>query len=102
MVYLLHFSQPLGNTANPHGYAQHYIGYCKDGELDRRLAVHRSGNGARIMAAVRAAGIGYTVAVVWGERGRDYERWLKRQKHASRFCPICKMALADAAGGERA
>jgi hypothetical protein len=25
-VYLLHFLEPIGNPANPHAMAQHYIG----------------------------------------------------------------------------
>jgi predicted GIY-YIG superfamily endonuclease len=84
MVYLLHFHKPVG------GRAWHYLGYCKDGELDRRLAIHRSGNGARIMRAAVEQGIGWTVALTLvGDR--KLERELKRKKHASRFCPICKM-----------
>lgn len=79
-VYLLHFDAPLH-------HARHYIGYAKD--IDARLDDHRTGNGARIMQAVADAGITWRLARVWPDAGRPYERQLKRQKHAARFCPIC-------------
>lgn len=86
-VYLLHFEQPLGDVGNPHGQAQHYIGFTDD--LDARLEAHRKGNGAAIMAAVSRAGIGWTLARTWAG-GRDLERQLKRRKKARCLCPLCK------------
>ncbi len=77
--YLLHFDRPYKHAA-------HYLG-CTD-DLATRLQSHRSGNGARLMEVVSAAGIGFIVARV-GEGGFDLERKLKHQKHHSRLCPLC-------------
>ena len=86
-VYLIHFDQPIGDLNNPHGQAQHYIGYTDD--LEARLKRHRQGNGAAIMAAVKAAGIDWQLVRVWdGDRG--LERKLKAQKNSPRLCPICR------------
>jgi len=86
-VYLIHFDTPLGNTDNPRGQAQHYIGYTDN--LAERIEAHRHGNGAAIMAAVCRAGIGWRVVRTW-VGGRDLERRLKRRKKARCLCPICK------------
>ena len=86
-VYLLHFERPLGDVSNPHGQAQHYIGFTDD--LDARLDAHRKGNGAAIMAAVSRAGIGWTLAQTCAG-GRDLEKQLKRRKKARCLCPLCK------------
>jgi hypothetical protein len=88
-VYLIHFDRPLGDVTNPHGTAQHYIGFANGDGLEARLEAHRSGNGARIMAAVEREGIGWQVVKTW-PGDRDLERRLKCQKHAARFCPICQ------------
>jgi len=87
MVYLLHFDKPVG------GRAWHYIGWCKDGqgELDRRLAVHRAGNGARILAAAIEQGVTWAIAATY-QGDRKLERQLKNRKHASRFCPMCRQS----------
>lgn len=86
-VYLIHFDAPLGNPDNPHGQAQHYIGFTDD--LPARLEAHRKGNGAAIMAAVNLAGIGWTLARTW-TGGRGLEKQLKRRKKARCLCPLCK------------
>ena len=78
VIYLLHFDRPFG-------HARHYMGSAV--ELERRLADHRNGNGARLMFWVAQAGIGWRLARTWkGCRGR--ERQLKQHGHA-RHCPIC-------------
>ncbi len=78
-VYLLHFKRP-------YKHARHYIGYTTD--LAARLAEHRAGRGARLIAVITSAGIGFELARTWsGGRGR--ERSLKRRHGASRFCPCC-------------
>src|SRR5215218_2216877 len=64
-------------------------------DLHRRLADHAAGigpsqGGARLMEAVRQAGIGFQLARVWeGTRGR--ERSLKRSGGAARRCPFCRL-----------
>ncbi|WP_188188904.1 endonuclease [Nonomuraea sp. SYSU D8015] len=79
-VYLLHFDRPFK-------HAKHYTGWTS-GDLDGRLAEHRAGRGARLLAVIKAAGIGFTVARIWAG-DRRLERSLKRQGGASRRCPSC-------------
>jgi predicted GIY-YIG superfamily endonuclease len=79
IVYLLHFDRP-------YQHACHYIGWTVD--LDARLASHAEGRGARLLAVVHAAGIGWALARTW-PGGRTRERQIKRQGGASRCCPLC-------------
>jgi len=85
MVYLIHFEQPLH-------HAQHYIGCVEGGrtELLRRLSRHRRGVGAKLMRAVTKAGIDWMCVETWPNLGRGFERWLKNQKNAKRYCPMCR------------
>ena len=103
IVYLIHFARPIGNLGSSYGRAQHYIGWTP-GTLEARLEVHRSGNGARIMAAVTAAGIDWQVTRTW-EGGRDFERELKRAKSTPRLCFACspgnRRRAVPRVGGER-
>jgi predicted GIY-YIG superfamily endonuclease len=80
-VYLIHFDRP-------YHHARHYIGYTDD--MDARLARHHAGNGSKLLAAVRKAGIEYEMVRTWEGVGRDFERELKNQKNAPRLCPVCK------------
>ena len=78
-VYLLHFDRP-------YRHARHYCGWTSD--LAGRLAEHRSGHGARLMAVINQAGIGFSLARTWaGTRLR--ERQIKCQGGLSRCCPDC-------------
>jgi hypothetical protein len=88
-VYLIHFAQSIGNPASPRGQAGHYLGVALDGNVGRRLAVHRAGTGAAIMRAVVEQGVPFLVARTW-IGGRQLERQLKRQHNASRLCPACR------------
>lgn len=89
-VYLIHFSRAIGDLDNPHGAAQHYLGYTDD--LAARLEAHRSGNGAAIMAAVAERGIEWVVARTWaGDRG--LERRLKNWHNSPKLCPICQQGV---------
>jgi hypothetical protein len=92
-VYLLHFDQPIGNTASRTGYAQHYTGWAAD--LMARLDAHRAHSDVKIMRAVRQAGIGWALARTW-QGSRNRERQIKNQGGASRFCPVCKGQPAEA------
>ena len=92
IIYLVHFDEPIGNRENRRGQAQHYIGHAVD--LAERLAEHANGNGARIMAAVVAYGIGWKVVRTW-KGGRKEERKLKNRKKARKICPICKKKFVD-------
>jgi predicted GIY-YIG superfamily endonuclease len=79
VVYLLHFERP-------YHHARHYLGTTSN--LKRRLAEHEAGRGARLLAVVQAAGIGWELARLW-PGGRDRERQLKRQGGHARLCPLC-------------
>ena len=87
-VYLLHFDRlyvpypgaPLRDCAG------HYVGWAKN--VKRRLAEHEAGRGARLLAVVRAAGIGWQLARLW-PGGQAWERQLKRQGGHARKCPLC-------------
>lgn len=47
-IYLIHFEKP-------YKHARHYLGYTND--LEKRLARHRNGNGARLIDVINNAGI---------------------------------------------
>jgi predicted GIY-YIG superfamily endonuclease len=81
-VYLLHFDRP-------YVHAKHYTGWTD--QLDTRLTEHAAGRGARLMAVITEAGIGFQLARTW-VGGRARERQLKLQGGASRHCPICLKA----------
>lgn len=78
-VYLLHFDAPFR-------HARHYCGWTAD--LANRLRDHHDGRGAKLLAAVNAAGIEWQLARTW-KGTRALERRLKRQGGASRRCPLC-------------
>jgi hypothetical protein len=90
-VYLLHFDRP-------YRHARHYLGWAAAGHLDSRIAAHRSGQGARLMAVITAAGIGFDLARTW-PGGRPRERQIKRQGGASRCCPLCGVKPRMVTGG---
>jgi len=54
-VYLLHFSAPI----SPAHTCQHYLGYAED--VDRRIAEHRAGTGARLTEVAKQRGITFEV-----------------------------------------
>lgn len=86
MIYVIRFSQRIGNPQNPRAQAQYYVGWCKDSKsaLERRLAEHRAGTGARITAAAVARGL--TLEVVFTMPGsRKVERQIKNQKNTRKF-----------------
>jgi len=79
VIYLIHLDQPLK-------HARHYLGYAED--LEARLERHRSGDGARLLAVLKSAGIGWELARTW-PGSRKLERQLKSRKDAPHICPIC-------------
>jgi predicted GIY-YIG superfamily endonuclease len=84
VIYVLRFSKPLGNPNNRRGSAQYYVGYCEDGGLDRRLAEHWAGQGAKITAAAVARGLSLEVVLTL-PGDRRTERAIKNQKNTARF-----------------
>jgi predicted GIY-YIG superfamily endonuclease len=78
-VYLVHLDRPFG-------HAKHYTGFALN--LRRRLAQHRRGKGAHLLALAQDAGITWQLARTW-EGTRAEERRLKNMGGASRRCPMC-------------
>jgi hypothetical protein len=84
MVYLLCFHAHLH-------HARHYLGFCDGAQnLDNRMALHRSGRGAKLVAAAVKAGIDFDVVRIWPNGDRNFERKLKNQKNGPRLCPMCE------------
>lgn len=81
MVYLIHFSQKLH-------HAQHYIGFVES-DLGSRIALHKAGRGAKLLAAINELKIEWQVVRIWREADRLFERKLKNYKKARCFCPVC-------------
>jgi predicted GIY-YIG superfamily endonuclease len=79
-VYLLHFGEP-------YFHARHYVGFARD--VSRRLRQHRAGRGARLMAAIAEAEIGFELARTWENVTRVFERRLHRNRNNPKCCPIC-------------
>ena len=80
-IYLLHFDQP-------YQHARHYTGWTQTGNLAARLSQHTKGHGARLIAVITQAGIGFVLArTIPGDRHK--ERAIKNAGGAVRYCPIC-------------
>lgn len=91
MIYLIHFDKP-------YKHAQHYRGYCEDDQLEARIARHRSGRGARLLAVIQAVGIGWRCVRTWPGADRRAERNLKKRGVAW-ICPICNPNLCTSTAG---
>ena len=88
LVYLVCLDALLGDFANPRGRAGHYLGWADD--VDARMAEHRAGRGARILAACVQHGIAFDVVRTRADVDRSFERRLKRQHNAWKHCPRCR------------
>lgn len=84
-VYLFHFHQPLGNTANRRAQASHYVGFSDD--LEARIAAQLAGKGAKLVAAALARGITYEL-YHW-PACLAVEKLIKRTKKTALYCPTC-------------
>jgi predicted GIY-YIG superfamily endonuclease len=82
-VYLIHISGKVS-------HAQHYIGYTTD--IARRYREHDKGGrlASPLLRAAKAMGYTLSLARVWPEGDRNFERKLKNYKKARCMCPICK------------
>ena len=83
VCYLLHLDRPLRHS-------KHYLGTAKD--LQKRLAKHAQGKGARMLEVCKERGIGFKLVRTW-EGGRTLERKLKRRKEGPRLCPCCRAEM---------
>jgi hypothetical protein len=92
-VYLLHFlGGGLGHGSQAN--VRHYCGWAENAEA--RIAQHMKGTSrARIMEVAHERGVEFTVARVWDNVAREFERKLKNSGGLSRHCPICKAEGTD-------
>jgi hypothetical protein len=88
VIYLLHFHEP-------YRHARHYTGWTPD--LLHRLDCHATGHGARLVAVIWAAGIGFTCVRIC-EGTRRLERAIKNAGGAVRYCPSAPPIRATATG----
>lgn len=79
IIYILELERPLGSARHS---ARYYCGWCTD--LDARLHEHRTGRGARMLAAAVERGIGFQVVHTFPGTRAD-ERRLKNQKSMPRI-----------------
>jgi hypothetical protein len=79
VIYMLRFHQP-------YKHARHHVGWTAD--LLDRLDQHACGRGARLIAVIWHAGIGFTLIRVC-EGTRATERAIKNAGGAVRYCPAC-------------
>lgn len=82
-IYVLHFTKPIDHR-------KHYVGYTTD--LDRRLAQHRSGEGAKLVGAVMRSGGNFVLALalkVPFTRAQSVERYIKTHGSGMHICPLC-------------
>lgn len=78
-IYLIHFERR-------YRHAGHYTGWAAN--FAARIAHHRAGSGARLLAVLLEHGIDWDVVRTWTGTRSD-ERALKNQGGASRRCPRC-------------
>lgn len=84
MIYVLQFTEALGNRENPRGQARYYVGYCDDDRFHERMQEHQKGRGAAITRAAVQRGISFhPVLTLPGDRSE--ERRIKRMKNTPRF-----------------
>ena len=88
VIYMLHFDQP-------YRHASHYVGWTAD--LFDRLDQHAAGHGARLVAVIWHAGIGFTLIRIC-EGTRHTERAIKNAGGAVRYCPACTPRPRTATG----
>jgi len=95
-VYLLHFDidpkEEVPSTredAKKPFHARHYMGWAENAQ--ERIDQHyKATSGVRLIEAIHAKGISFTVARIWDDVDRDFERRMKNQGGLNRHCPICK------------
>lgn len=80
-VYILHLDTPLH-------HARHYVGCSQD--VGKRIELHRKGQAScRFTQVLKERGIGFTLARVFDDTDRTFERKLKNTKNTARYCPLC-------------
>lgn len=91
VLYLLHFSEPLGDPTRPHMSARHYLGYARDeATREARIALHRKGT-SKVAITRAAVERGIELIVGWvGEGDQTRERRMKQNGHYDRLCSVCQ------------
>lgn len=83
-VYIVHFERPIGHAKN-------YLGSGKS--IRTRIARHRAGNGAKLIAEANRLGIGWQVSRYWlastGNERVRLEVGLKNRRDTPKICPAC-------------
>jgi predicted GIY-YIG superfamily endonuclease len=88
VCYLIHFERPYqAKTGKQRQKAQHYLGWTID--LPKRVKLHATGQGARLLAVVNAEGIGWSVVRVWENGSFALEKKLKARHSHATYCPLC-------------
>lgn len=88
VCYLIHFETPYqSKTGGQVKKAQHYLGWTIN--LDKRVKLHASGKGARLLAIVNAESIPWAVVRIWSEGSLSLEKKLKARHNHADLCPIC-------------
>jgi hypothetical protein len=92
VVYVLCFDRPYSQRRGARTVAvRHYIGWSSSrAMLKRRLSYHAEGRGARLLAAVAAAGITWRVVAIFPAADRHFERWLHAKARTPDWCPRCQ------------
>lgn len=85
-VYLLCFAGGL--RRDDRANVKHYLGWTSK-SAEERLAEHKAGTGSPLVRAAVRAGLDPTLARTWPGHDRNFERMLKRQRNAGRYCPHC-------------
>jgi hypothetical protein len=93
VVYTLHFDPLYRPSPDAPSYktAGHYTGWAAN--LEKRLAEHEAGRGARLTQVQAAAGGTWRLAAV--EPGTRFRERQLKAHGASRRCPICRAEAAS-------
>ena len=88
VCYLIHFETPYqSKTGTQTKKAQHYLGWTIN--LDKRVKLHASGKGAKLLAIVNAESIPWAVVRIWADGSYSLEKKLKARHNHAGLCPIC-------------
>lgn len=85
-VYLICFNRPYGTRG-----VRHCLGWSSD--VHQRVKTHKEGGpkSARLLAALKDAGVKWQVSKIWVGKDRKVEAGMKKQKKSfARVCPLCK------------
>jgi len=87
-LYLLHSTVPL---VRPNGSeVRHYVGWCRDGHVERRVKLHRSGRSrVGILRAFLQHGAQLMLVRVWAGATPSDEQYIKHGGHLGELCPVC-------------